>query len=203
MKNHGLFSTFFIDTVQSKITLDDQARGRMATLTQTWRDHDAGNREGLWDTFVKQAVSYIQFVPPSGVTVPGVYPLYDDYSYSKVISVLYLTPPDADLNDTAVGRFWPAKLLAALAHHRLTWGILTNGAIWRLYSNKSSRPYEDYVELNLAELLAQADEGEYGLFERFFHKESFEQEKGDLPPVVVPSFKLELGSSQARDPGGA
>src|SRR4030067_2293009 len=25
----------------------------------------------------------------------------------------------------------------------------------------------------------------------------------DLPPVVVPSFKLELGSSQARDPGGA
>jgi hypothetical protein len=25
----------------------------------------------------------------------------------------------------------------------------------------------------------------------------------DLPPVVVPSFKLELGLSQARDPGGA
>jgi hypothetical protein len=26
---------------------------------------------------------------------------------------------------------------------------------------------------------------------------------GDLPPVLVPSFKLEWGSSQARDPGGA
>jgi hypothetical protein len=25
----------------------------------------------------------------------------------------------------------------------------------------------------------------------------------DLPPLVVPSFKLEWGSSQARDPGGA
>jgi hypothetical protein len=25
----------------------------------------------------------------------------------------------------------------------------------------------------------------------------------DLPPVVVPSFKLEWRSSQARDPGGA
>jgi integrase len=25
----------------------------------------------------------------------------------------------------------------------------------------------------------------------------------DLPPVFVPNFKLELGSSQARDPGGA
>ena len=28
------------------------------------------------------------------------------------------------------------------------------------------------------------------------------QGPGDLPPVVVPSFKLEWGSSQARDPGG-
>jgi hypothetical protein len=26
---------------------------------------------------------------------------------------------------------------------------------------------------------------------------------GDLPPVAVPSFKLGLWSSQARDPGGA
>ena len=26
---------------------------------------------------------------------------------------------------------------------------------------------------------------------------------GDLPPAVVPSFKLVWGSSQARDPGGA
>jgi hypothetical protein len=26
---------------------------------------------------------------------------------------------------------------------------------------------------------------------------------GDLPPVIVPSFKLERGPSQARDPGGA
>ena len=27
--------------------------------------------------------------------------------------------------------------------------------------------------------------------------------RGDLPPVVVPSFKLGWGLSQARDPGGA
>jgi carbon storage regulator len=29
------------------------------------------------------------------------------------------------------------------------------------------------------------------------------QGAGDLPPLVAPSFKLEWGSSQARDPGGA
>jgi hypothetical protein len=77
MNNHGLFSSFFISEVQDEITLDDLAQGRMATLSQTWRDHDAKNREGLWNTFLKQAVSYIQFVPTAGVTVPGVYPLYE------------------------------------------------------------------------------------------------------------------------------
>jgi hypothetical protein len=177
MINHGLFSTFFIQRVKSEITLDDPTRGRLATLTQTWRDSDNNNRESLWDSFVKQAVSYIQFVPPPKTTIPGVYPLYEDFSYSQVISVLYLVPPAADLNDTAIGRFWPAKLLAALRQRNLTWGILTNGAVWRLYCCKSSRPYEDFVELNLAAVLEQADEGEYGLFERFFHKDAFEKEE--------------------------
>jgi hypothetical protein len=27
--------------------------------------------------------------------------------------------------------------------------------------------------------------------------------EGDLPPLFVPNFKLELGSIPARDPGGA
>ena len=42
-----------------------------------------------------------------------------------------------------------------------------------LYSSQSARPYEDYVELPLAEVLESDDEREYGLFERFFHKDSF------------------------------
>ncbi|MFP3868503.1 MAG: Eco57I restriction-modification methylase domain-containing protein [Desulfobacteraceae bacterium] len=181
MKNHGLFSSFFIDEVLNKISLDDSARGRLATLTQTWQDHEASSREGRWETFLKQAVSYLQFVPPASPAAPGVYPLYEDWGFSQILTVLYLTPPDADLDDTAVGRFWPAKLLAALGQHRLTWGILTNGAVWRLYSTKSSRPYEDYVELNLAETLEHSDEAEYGLFERFFHHESFTPEGADQP----------------------
>ena len=36
-----------------------------------------------------------------------------------------------------------------------------------------------------------------------FQKAGVGGRQGDLPPVVVPSFKLEWGSSQARDPGGA
>jgi len=103
--------------------------------------------------------------------------LYEDFSFSESITALCLIEPDADINDMAVGRFWPAKLMLQLKKYNLNWGILTNGDIWRLYSTKSSRPHEDYVELSLADALEKSDESEYALFERFFHKDSFVPEK--------------------------
>jgi type I restriction-modification system DNA methylase subunit len=182
MKNNGLFSTLFIEDLKEGVELDDAAKGRMATLAQTWRTRKMDTGESLWDTFLKQAVSYLQFVPPTHPDAPGVYSLYEDWSHSECIAVLYLIKPGGDIDDTAVGRFYPAKLLAQLKGQKLNWGILTDGAKWRLYSTKSSRPYEDYVELPLVEALEANDEPEYGLFERFFHKASFvpeDTEKGE------------------------
>jgi Eco57I restriction-modification methylase len=173
MKNNGLFSSLFIDELKDSITLNDAAQGRMATLAQTWHTRNTYDAESLWESFLKQALSYLEFVPPGNPTAPGVYPLYEDYNFNKYISVLYLAPPGSDIDNTSVGSFYPAKLLAQLKERKLNWGILTDGARWRLYSTKSSRPYEDYVELPLAEALEGSDEPEYGLFERFFHKDSF------------------------------
>lgn len=177
MKNNGLFSTLFIDDLKEEVELDDAAQGRMATLAQTWRTRKMDSAESLWDTFLKQAVSYLQFVPPIHPDAPGVYSLYEDWGFAECIAVLYLVKPSGDIDDTSVGRFYPAKLLAQLRDQKLNWGILTDGARWRLYSTKSSRPYEDYVELPLAEALEGNDEAEYGLFERFFHKDSFVPEE--------------------------
>jgi hypothetical protein len=173
MKNNGLFSSLFIDELKDIVELDDSAQGRMATLAQTWRTRNTQDAESLWETFLKQALGYLEFVPPSKPEAPGVYPLYEDWSFTKCISVLYVVEPGSDIDNTSVGRFYPAKLLAHLRKRKLNWGILTDGACWRLYSTKSSRPYEDYVELQLAEALEGSDEAEYGLFEHFFHKDSF------------------------------
>jgi hypothetical protein len=181
MKNNGLFSSLFIDELKDSITLNDAAQGRMATLAQTWRTRNTEDAESLWESFLKQALSYLEFVPSGNPTAPGVYPLYEDYNFSKYISVLYLAPPGSDIDNTSVGSFYPAKLLAQLKERKLNWGILTDGARWRLHSTKSSRPYEDYVELPLAEALEGSDEAEYGLFERFFHKDSFIAEETDNP----------------------
>lgn len=179
MNNNGLFSSLFIESLKEGVELDDTARGRMATLAQTWRTRDAQDTDTIWASFLKQAVSYLEFVPPADASAKGVYPLYEDWGFSECIAVLYLIEPNADIDDTSVGRFYPAKLLAQLRKRKLNWGILTDGATWRLYSTKSSRPYEDYVELPLEEALEGNDEAEYGLFERFFHKDSFVPESDE------------------------
>jgi hypothetical protein len=173
MKNNGLFSSIFIEDLKKSVTLDDAAQGRMATLAHTWSSRKAHDTESIWESFLKQALGYLEFVPPGHPDAPGVYPLYGDWGFAECISVLYLTPPGSDIDDTAVGRFYPAKLMANLQERKLNWGILTDGSRWRLYSTKSSRPYEDYVELPLAQALEGSDEAEYGLFERFFHRDSF------------------------------
>ena len=173
MKNNGLFSSLFIDELKDSVKLNDAAQGRMTALAQTWRTRNTQDTESLWESFLKQALSYLEFVPPVNPTAPGVYPLYEDYNFSKCISSLYLAPPGSDIDNTSVGSFYPAELLAQLKKRKLNWGILTDGAIWRLYFTKSSRPYEDYVELSLKQALEGSDEAEYGLFERFFHKDCF------------------------------
>jgi len=179
MKNNGLFSTLFIEDVRKQIDLNDLAQGRMATLVQIWRTSGEKPVETLWDSFMKQALGSLQFAPANGPKAPGLYLLYEDWGFSNCIAIVYLIEAGADINDTSVGRFWPAKLIVELKRRNLNWGILTDGATWRLYSTKSSRPYEDFVELPLAEALENDNQSEYGLFERFFHKDSFVPEEAE------------------------
>jgi len=198
MKNNGLFSSLFIEELKGTVSLDDAARGRMATLTHTWRVHEVLTGETVWDSFLKQAVSYLQFVPPARADEAGVYPLFEDWGYKDCISVLYLVPTKEEIDLAEVGRFHPAKLLFHLEKRKLTWGILTNGNRWRLYSTKSSRPYEDYIELELARTLEKSDEGEYGLFERFFHKDSFvaREKYDDTPGFYTCRLDRDRGQSE-------
>jgi hypothetical protein len=168
MRNQGLFSTLFIEDVKSGIETTEAAAGRLATLCQTWKNSDLASRDALWGSFVKQAVSYLEFAVQDSPMSGGVYPLHEDFTFGNVATVLFLIEPGADIDDTAVGRFYPAKLIAQLKHHDRKWGILTDGRRWRLYATHSTRPFEDYVELDLEQVLETADATEYAIFEHFF-----------------------------------
>ncbi len=65
MKNAGLFSSLFIEELRGKVSFDDAAAGRMAILAHSWKVHIFGSAHDLWELFLKQAVSYLEFVPPA------------------------------------------------------------------------------------------------------------------------------------------
>lgn len=198
MKNAGLFSSLFIKDLREKVSLDDAAQGRMATLTHSWKVHTIGSAHDLWESFLKQAVSYLEFVPPAKTDQSGVYPLYDDWGYKESVTVLLTAPSGTELDLPEIGRFYPGKLIRELRIRGLTWGMLTNGSNWRLYSTKSSRPYEDYVELDLASTLDASDEREYGLFERFFHKDSFVVSDAGKDEKDIPTCRLDNDRSESE-----
>ena len=173
MNNAGLFSTIFIEAVEAEIACSDETQGRLVTLSQSWQRRDASSAKRLWETFIKAALGNLGFVIDDSLGSRGIYPLYEDYGFQSSIAMLYLVEPGANLDDESVGRFWPAKLLTSMRERKLNWGILTDGATWRLYSAKSAKPYEDHVELDLAAALESQEEISYALFERFFHADSF------------------------------
>ena len=86
MKNNGLFCSLFIEDLKDNIKLDDAALGRMATLAHAWRNYSDAAENELWKSFFKPALSYLEFVPANQPLAPGVYPLYEDYSFAKSIS---------------------------------------------------------------------------------------------------------------------
>jgi len=173
MNNSGLFSTIFIEAVEEEIACSDETQGRLVTLSQSWQRRDASSAKRLWESFVQAALGNLGFVVGEGLGGRGIYPLFEDYSHQSSIAMLYLVEPGANLDDESVGLYWPAKLLTSMRERKLNWGILTDGATWRLYSAKSAKPYEDHVELDLAAALESQEEISYALFERFFHADSF------------------------------
>ncbi len=179
MINKGLFSKLYIDNLRNNLSLDDAAEGRMATLAQAWQKSNTESLSGIWESFVKQSLGFLEFVTHPTIKSDGVVTLYDDWDFANPICVVCLVDPQADINDYRLGRFWPGRLIAELTKKNLNYGILTNGSHWRLYSTKSAKPYEDYVDLDLEATLADNNTAEYALFENFFHAGSFVAQESD------------------------
>ena len=177
----------------------------MATLSQTWQHRKAGSLAEIWESFVKQALGFLEFAAQPEINESGLVSLFDDFDFANCICMVCLVDPQADIDDNRLGRFWPGKLIAELQKKKLHWGILTNGSRWRLYSTKSSKPYEDYVELDLGATLENHEQSEYSLFENFFHAESFisatpdDQEQDDLEKAAgVYTCELDLKKEESE-----
>ena len=65
----------------------------------------------------------------------------------------------------------------------VTWGILTNGKLWRLYHRDTSYKLDSFYEVELAKVLSDGDINDFRYFYYFFRREAFAQEPGSAHPI--------------------
>jgi len=94
-------------------------------------------------------------------------------SADKPISVGYILLPGENLDNTSMGRNWAEKVIRNLRNHDMQWGLLTNGERWRIYHQDEPTPYETYLEINLAAILADRAREAYQIFHKFLRAENF------------------------------
>ena len=58
------------------------------------------------------------------------------------LGLCYSIMPDEDVDCTLMGSNYGYEIISALTEFGLTWGILTNGAKWRIYHKDEPTPYE-------------------------------------------------------------
>ena len=66
----------------------------------------------------------------------------------------------------------------SVADGRIRWGILTNGAVWRLYDHRARPRASGYFEADLAELLQPGNEHDLRVFHLLFRRDSFTLKEG-------------------------
>ena len=66
----------------------------------------------------------------------------------------------------------------SVADGRIRWGILTNGAVWRLYDHRARPRASGYFEADLAQLLQPGNEHDLRVFYLLFRRDSFTLKEG-------------------------
>jgi len=65
------------------------------------------------------------------------------------------------------------QIVNYLVGANVDWGILTNGKLWRLYSQKVSSRSSTFYEVDLEDLINSGDPDRFFYFFLFFRKEAF------------------------------
>jgi len=98
----------------------------------------------------------------------------DDRPIGVCISVL----PSENLDNTSMGSNYAYEVVIALNNSGLKWGILTNGHKWRIYHTEESTPYENYLEIDLRQILELKDLSSFQLLFFFLKAENFVVKEG-------------------------
>ena len=105
-------------------------------------------------------------------------------SWSKKANVSVLPLDSRDQTDKVQSGSPHGQLLRYLStaetvsDGRIRWGILTNGAIWRLYDHRARPRATGYYEADLSAVLERGDDASLRTFLLLFRRESFIRQDG-------------------------
>ena len=149
--NRGLFSTYFL---KERLSEHLSKRGRVLAK-------EAGGLlskfEGEFPAVAEKVVSVLEALGYSVeiVSKPG-FPEYRLRYHGRLLDVCCVVASAESLDVKTGDRVAPSyQAVAALRSY--TWVILTNGRLWRLYSNRVSSPSTNYFEVDLENVAAETD----------------------------------------------
>ncbi len=173
VKNHQLFSHTYLARLQADSSHDEAA----APIAQGLRDwmpfRDTSSLQSLIDSWVGPVLDFLEFHHAPAEDEAHIRLLYARRGDETPVGLCYIVPPGQDLNDTIKGRHPMAQAVLALCARNLRWGMLTDGACWRLVDAQALRRYKHYVEVDLDELARSDDPTPLRLFYAFFHRSAF------------------------------
>ena len=169
IQNQQLFSEAYVREVHLKAHALDVVSACRQTI-QEWREE----YPDLTDA--SKAASYVRQVLSSlGVTYAQT-----EHGFRLLAGAgrgdatgLCLVVADNDLGRATKGRHHQVLLVRRLREANLSWGVLTNGAQWRLCHAGSPAPYEVFLEADLDALLTSKDAEAFSGFFHFFGSGAF------------------------------
>lgn len=147
--NHQLFAHTYLAQLQADPSHDEAA----APIAQGLRDwmsfRDTSSLPALMDSWVGPVLDFLEFHHAPADDASHIRLLYARRGDEMPVGLCYVVPSGQDgsagsprgLDDTTKGRHPMAQAVLALRTSDLRWGMLTDGARWRLVDAQSLRRY--------------------------------------------------------------
>ena len=171
--NHQLFSHSYLAQLHAAPSHDNAAASIARGLRDRMPGRDTSSLRSLIRSWVGPVLDLLEFHHAPADGDPHIRRLYARRGDESPAGLCYVVSPGRGLDDTTKGRHPMAQAVLALRAQNLRWGMLTDGARWRLVDAHSRHCYEHYVEADLDELARSDDATSLRLFHAFFHRSAF------------------------------
>lgn len=168
--NQFLFSEAYLQEI-TQLEVDPKIQSSLKSVIDyyQWAERASLNR---WnDSFIHRILRALEFSVESKNDNLAVLKQHDGNNIP--LGLCYSIMPDEDVDSTLMGRNYAYEIISAMAEFGLTWGILTNGAKWRIYHKDEPTPYENYLEIDLESIIKNNNIQAFQLMFFFFKVQNF------------------------------